>query len=109
MTREADRAMMENRLRRISDLRSRTYRLIGFQDATLPGLPAREDQLRAVEEAFHCTLAPSYRRFLSIHNGWQFWSGDQAVLQYYSPQTAREWQFGWYARDRWEATRDLTV
>jgi hypothetical protein len=31
------------------------------------------------------------------------------ALQYYSPQTAREWQFAWYAQDRWEATRKLTL
>jgi hypothetical protein len=30
-------------------------------------------------------------------------------LQFYSPQTAREWQFGWYFRDRWQATRKLTL
>jgi hypothetical protein len=30
-------------------------------------------------------------------------------LQFYSPQTAREWQFGWYVRDRWQATRNLTL
>lgn len=30
-------------------------------------------------------------------------------LQYYSPQTAREWQFGWYAQDRWQVTRNLTL
>ena len=31
------------------------------------------------------------------------------ALQYYSPQTAREWQFGWYFQDRWQATRNLTL
>lgn len=30
-------------------------------------------------------------------------------LQYYIPQTAREWQFAWYAQDRWQATRNLTL
>jgi hypothetical protein len=30
-------------------------------------------------------------------------------LQFYSPQTAREWQFGWYGQDRWQVTRNLTV
>ncbi|HYM11762.1 MAG TPA: TonB-dependent receptor [Bryobacterales bacterium] len=29
-------------------------------------------------------------------------------LQYF-PLTGREWQFGWYARDRWQATRNLTL
>lgn len=30
-------------------------------------------------------------------------------LQFYSPQTAREWQFAGYVRDRWQAARNLTV
>jgi hypothetical protein len=30
-------------------------------------------------------------------------------FQYYVPQTAREWQFGWYAQDRWQAARKLTL
>ncbi|MGI8742596.1 MAG: TonB-dependent receptor domain-containing protein [Bryobacteraceae bacterium] len=30
-------------------------------------------------------------------------------LQFYIPQTAREWRFGWYAQDRWQATKDLTL
>ncbi len=30
-------------------------------------------------------------------------------LQYYAPMGTREWQMGWYARDRWQATRSLTV
>jgi len=30
-------------------------------------------------------------------------------LQFYIPQTAREWRFGWYAQDRWQATRNLTL
>ncbi len=31
------------------------------------------------------------------------------ALQFYSPQTAREWQFGGYFRDRWQASQNLTV
>jgi hypothetical protein len=31
------------------------------------------------------------------------------AIQFYSPQTAREWQFGWYVRDRWQATPNLTL
>ncbi|MBC7924339.1 MAG: TonB-dependent receptor, partial [Bryobacteraceae bacterium] len=31
------------------------------------------------------------------------------TLQFYSPMTTREWQFGWYVRDRWQVSRRLTV
>ena len=34
---------------------------------------------------------------------------DAKDLQFYDPQTAREWQFGWYGQDRWQVTRNLTV
>jgi hypothetical protein len=30
-------------------------------------------------------------------------------LQYYDPQSAREWQFGWYFRDRWQVSQSLTL
>ena len=30
-------------------------------------------------------------------------------FQYYVPQTAREWQFGWYGQDRWQISKNLTV
>ncbi len=31
------------------------------------------------------------------------------TLQFYDPMTTREWQFGWYVRDRWQVSRNLTV
>ncbi|MEK7407869.1 MAG: TonB-dependent receptor [Acidobacteriota bacterium] len=30
-------------------------------------------------------------------------------LQYFTPMSPREWQLGWYVRDRWQATRNLTL
>ncbi len=33
----------------------------------------------------------------------------QKSLQYFAPMGTREWQMGWYARDRWQASRALTV
>jgi hypothetical protein len=33
----------------------------------------------------------------------------QKGIQFYSPQTAREWQFGWYVRDRWQFSKQLTL
>jgi hypothetical protein len=29
--------------------------------------------------------------------------------QFYNPMTTREWQFGWYVRDRWQVSRSLTL
>jgi outer membrane receptor protein involved in Fe transport len=36
-------------------------------------------------------------------------NGMQKSLQNFAPMSTREWQFGWYARDRWQASRNLTV
>lgn len=33
----------------------------------------------------------------------------QKSLQYFAPMGTREWQMGWYARDRWQVTRNFTV
>jgi hypothetical protein len=31
------------------------------------------------------------------------------TVQFYDPMTTREWQFGWYVRDRWQISRRLTL
>ncbi len=31
------------------------------------------------------------------------------TYQFYDPMTTREWQFGWYVRDRWQVSRHLTL
>jgi len=33
----------------------------------------------------------------------------QKSLQYFAPMGTREWQMGWYARDRWQVNRALTL
>ena len=45
----------------------------------------------------------SYAQFL-LGLPSQIQKGEQYILM-----TGREWQFGWYARDRWQATRKLTL
>jgi len=71
---------MQDVLRRIHDLRERTYRQIGFEEHSRPGPSASEQQLSRVEDKNKLTLPDSYRLFLSIHDGWEHWSGDVALL-----------------------------
>ena len=33
----------------------------------------------------------------------------QKSLQYFAPMGTREWQMGWYARDRWQVSRNFTI
>jgi SMI1 / KNR4 family (SUKH-1) len=75
-----NRSGMESLLQEIYDLRTRTYRLFEYLETTEPGPPATEAQIRAVEDAFRIALPHSYRLFLSIHDGWEHWSGDVALL-----------------------------
>jgi hypothetical protein len=71
---------MQDVLRRIQELRERTYRQIGYDEPSRPGPPASAQQLVSVEEKYHLVLPSSYSLFLSIHNGWEHWSGDVVLL-----------------------------
>lgn len=71
---------MEMLSKEIYNLATEYRSLVGSRIPTQPGQPATEQQIQLVEKAFHCSLPESYRLFLSIHNGWQNWSGDVALL-----------------------------
>ncbi|MFN7920252.1 MAG: SMI1/KNR4 family protein [Bryobacteraceae bacterium] len=71
---------MTSVLARIADLRWRTYRLIGFEGPSVPGRPAPEELLARFENWLGFALPPTYRLFQQIHDGWQHWSGDVALL-----------------------------
>ena len=74
------RQEMEQLTKQIFDLLCQYCQLIDYGELPQPGPPANEDQIRAVEQAFNCTLPSSYRLFLSIHNGWHVWSGAVVLL-----------------------------
>src|SRR5262249_39894538 len=38
-----------------------------------------------------------------------FTTEEGKAIQFYDPMTTREWLFGFYFRDRWQATRKLTL
>lgn len=80
MPRHVSESDLSSLLPRIYDLRNRTYQLIGYGEASQPGPPATEEQIREVESTFRCDLPDVYRTFLLIHNGWKHWSGDVALL-----------------------------
>lgn len=75
-----DKSKMEKLVREVYQLKRRWDQLTGEGDETLPGPPATDEQIRGVEAFCQHTLPTSYRLFLSIHNGWQYWSGDTALL-----------------------------
>ncbi len=67
------------------------HRLIdaGFEPRL--GLPSSNDQIEKFERWLGHRLPPSYRMFLSLHNGWKHWEGDTHLL------SIEEQQFGDYA------------
>jgi len=76
--------MSESELRellsRIDELENRVYLRMDYRERSLPGPPATQEQIGEIEATFRCTLPEAYRLFLSIHNGWEHWSGDVALL-----------------------------
>ena len=60
------------------------------------------------ETALNGGAAPNYlNSFGSFMLGLQTSAGK--AVQNYPMQTAREWQFGWYARDRWQVSRNVIL
>ena len=71
---------LEGLLNQIYQLRTRTYKLLDYDEPTVPLPPASESQIKIVENTYNVALPNSYRTFLSLHNGWEHWSGDVALL-----------------------------
>lgn len=71
---------MRRLLDRLQELRAETYRVIGYDDPSMPRPPATDLEITAAETNLGVSFPPSYRAFLSIHNGWEHWSGDVALL-----------------------------
>jgi hypothetical protein len=60
--------------------RSAYYACIGLRDGQELGPPASELQIARFEKHLGKTLSPSYRTFLSLHNGWRMVSGTMDLL-----------------------------
>jgi hypothetical protein len=77
---EVSESGLRTLLFRIHELRNRTYAAMAYDAQSRPGPPASKEQIREVEATFGFTLPAVYRSFLAIHNGWEHWSGDAALL-----------------------------
>lgn len=71
---------MERWVHRNSELRRRYYSLIAAGIEQELGPPASEADISAFESHVGYPLPPSYRMFLSLHNGWRHWEGDTHLL-----------------------------
>jgi hypothetical protein len=79
----SSRGSMAAILRQIAEARNETYRRVDFDVTSQGGPPASVQEIDQVEAAVGFPLPRYYREFLSIHNGWEYWSGDVAFLSTY--------------------------
>jgi cell wall assembly regulator SMI1 len=75
MTKQELQARIEKAVSEGRKSRSAYYAEIALEDEQQFGDPATEDQLSELEARLHRPLPPSYRMFLSLHNGWRMASG----------------------------------
>lgn len=60
--------------------RTAYYESIDLSDEQSLGEPASAEALEALEKRLGRPLAPSYRRFLELHDGWEMATGDMDLL-----------------------------
>jgi SMI1-KNR4 cell-wall len=79
-----DEKQLRERLKKAVDdgvtARSRYYASIDLPDDQLLGMPAQEELIASVEAKIGRKLPPSYRSFLSLHNGWHMVDGVTDLL-----------------------------
>lgn len=65
---------------RIEQLAVELDHLHGWENERQPGPPASPAQVTLIERAAGFELPADYRAFLELHNGWQGFSGENALL-----------------------------
>jgi hypothetical protein len=94
-----DRATMEWWVQRVFELNATYERVIGLSPLQQVGPPATEAQIAAFEAWLGWPLPPSYRLFLSLHDGWK---GFQAHISLLSIAEQRQGEAADYIRS-WKA------
>ncbi|MBE7446402.1 MAG: SMI1/KNR4 family protein [Planctomycetia bacterium] len=88
-----DRFTVEHWMQEVFKLNQEYYDLIraGIKQRLNP--PAKESEIAAFEKWLGQQLPPSYRIFLSLHNGWQHWEGDTHLISIEQHQRGKyaEW------------------
>jgi hypothetical protein len=75
-----DPALVEEWVQKVFELNQKYYDLIQVRLNQELGPPALESEIADFETWLSYTLPPSYRTFISLHNGWQYWEGDTHLL-----------------------------
>lgn len=80
MSPDPDRASFADLLESIFALQVRVCELLGYRRVPRRGPPASEEQIRSAEHACQCLMPSSYRQYLSIQNGCEYWNAGLALL-----------------------------
>jgi len=75
-----DRDTVEDLVLEVFRLNERYYKLIEVDSEQVLGPPATEAHIASLELKLGYRLPPSYKTFLSLHDGWHDWEGDQRLL-----------------------------
>jgi hypothetical protein len=76
----SDPALVEEWVQKVFSLNQTYYNLIQAGLSQELGPPAPESEIADFETWLGYTLPPSYRTFISLHNGWRHWEGDTNLL-----------------------------
>jgi len=97
-------------IQKVYELNAEYHERIDLDVKQILAPPASEKELEEFEVQLGYRLPPSYRLFLSLHNGWQHWEGDTDLI------SIAERQHGEYAEhirilkeDAWEAGHAAVV
>ena len=101
-----DPVTMEYWIHEVFRLNEQYYELIEAGAEQQLGPPAPEAGIEHLETLLRRKLPPSYRLFLSLHNGWRDWEGDKDLLSIEDREVASHvehiermrkvaWEEGW--------------
>lgn len=77
---EALKASLRTLIDKITQLAAEMDQLTGWDIERSLGSPASPAQVALIQKAAGFELPPDYRTFLELHNGWQGFSGENALL-----------------------------
>jgi hypothetical protein len=105
-----DRATMEAWIRRVFELNAAYERLLGLPSEQLLGPPAAEAEIADFEGWIGFSLPPTYRVFLSLHNGWRCFQADISLLSIAEQRQGEAADFiaSWKA-DSWVKAEPLVI
>jgi hypothetical protein len=84
--------VVEHWVQRVFALNEAYLEAIDADPSQKLGPPASEAEIRRIEAKLNVAFPPSYRVFLTLHNGWKGWMGDVDLLSTTEMERGRYYQ-----------------